>query len=356
MTIDDLMTLAAGARAAMADPRRSHLVGGATAPHSLQNSPPRFELFHAASSLCSQKVRTVLAEKALPYRSNDMMILSAIQGDRIVPAEHYSPAYVRLRLHAGREIGKPFVDRYTGRTSVETEGFDPCVVPLLIDYEAGRVIADSLRICSYLDGLSPAPVRLIPDDGAARDAVMRQAGIVDRIPNGALLYGFHPDADRRPAALRAVMETVYDAKILALEAMIDANADDAGLADAYRAKILKERGGKAVSHDARFQRQTREHVAALLRDLECTLPSAGAPWVTGANFSLADVFWGVNLTRLAYLGLASMWNDLPLVARYVEALVRRPSIAEEVVQATIESLPPSAYMDVLTGGTRMTLA
>lgn len=348
MNTADLKTLAAGARAAMADPQRSFLVG--------TDGTPRFELFHAASSLCSQKVRTVLAEKALPYRSNDMLILSAIQGDRVVPAEHYSPSYVRLRLHAHREIGSAFVDGYSGRTSVETEGFDPCVVPLLVDYEAGRVIADSMRICCYLDAVSPAPVQLVPEDDGARAAVLRQAGIVDRIPNGTLLYGFHPDADRRPEALRAVMETVYDAKVLALEAMIDANAGDAALVAAYRAKIFKERGGKAVCHDANFQRESRRHVATLLRDLDRTLTALGTPWVAGTAFSLGDVFWGVNLTRLAYLGLASMWDDLPAVARYVGALIQRPSISEEVVQATIESMPPSAFMEALTGGAHLTLA
>lgn len=348
MNTNELNALTARARAAMADSRRSTVVG--------DDHAPRFELFHAASSLCSQKVRTVLAEKALGYRSNDMLILSAMDGDRIVPAEHYSPSYVKLRLYAGREIGTTFVDGYSGRTSVETEGFDPCVVPLLIDYEAGRVIADSLRICCYLDSVSSEPIRLVPEDADARALVMQQAAIVDRIPNGALLYGFHPDADRRPEALKSVMATVYDAKILALEAMIDINASDADLVAAYRAKISKEQGGKAVCHDAGFQRSTRQHVMDLLRELERTLAGRAAPWITGPSFSLADVMWGVNLTRLAYLGLASMWDELPAVSRYMGTLLKRPSLREEVVQATLDSLPPSSYMDALTGGVRLHVA
>lgn len=341
---NQLKELAAGARAGMADPLRSTIVG--------VDAQPRLELFHAASSLCSQKVRTVLAEKRLAYRSNDMIILSSMDQDHVVPAEHYFSPYVRLRLHAGREIGSPFVDGYSGRTSVETEGFDPCTVPLLVDYEASRVIADSLRICRYLDSLPSTASRLVPDDEHAQAAVMHQVGIVDRIPNGALLYGFHPDADRRPDALKHVMETVYDAKILALEAMIEINADDPELVTAYRAKIAKERGGKAVCHDAGFQRSSRQHVAELLRLLDGTLAAGVSPWVAGTAFSLGDVFWGVNLTRLAYLGLSSLWDDLPDVQRYFDALVARPSVSEEVVAATIDSLPHSTYMEASMGRVR----
>lgn len=146
-----------------------------------------------------------------------MIILCAMGVEGIIPAEHYSPAYVRLI--AGRELNQDFVTGYSGRTSVETEGFDPCVVPLLIDYEAGRVIVDSKRICCYLDAVSREPVQLLCDEAQARAEVMRQVDIVDRIPNGALLYGFHPDADRRPDILKSVMETVYDCKIIALEAL-----------------------------------------------------------------------------------------------------------------------------------------
>ncbi|MGN5479243.1 hypothetical protein ACTMU2_26790 [Cupriavidus basilensis] len=98
MTNDQLMHLAAGARAAIADPARMTLVGS--------DANPRFELFHAASSLCSQKVRTVLFEKRLPYRSNDMMILSSMGPDGVVPAEHYHPPYVRLRLIAAQKSGE----------------------------------------------------------------------------------------------------------------------------------------------------------------------------------------------------------------------------------------------------------
>jgi glutathione S-transferase len=340
-TRDTLTTMAAAARSAIRDPGRITVVGN--------GANPRFELFHAASSLCSQKVRAVLHEKALPYRSNEMLILSAMGEGGLVVAEHYTAAYIRLRMLAGRELDRPYVHGYSGRTSVETEGFDPCVVPLLVDHEAGRVVADSKRICAYLDAVSPEPIRLLPEDGEARAEVMRQVDIVDRIPNGTLLYGFHPDADRRPAALKAAMETVYDHKIMALEALIAANADDAALVAAARAKIVKERGGRSVCRNPGFQRAARAHVDGLLADLDRDLAATSSGLGHGA-FSLADVLWGVNLVRMNYLGLSSMWDARARVKDYFGALVRRPSLFKEAVRASVDSMPPSVYMDAIANG------
>lgn len=339
-TPDPLLDMAAAARAAVLDPRRTTLVGC--------QKNPRFELFHAASSLCSQKVRTVLHEKALAYRSNDMLILSTMGVDGLVHAEHYSPAYIRLRLVAARELGRAYVSGYSGRTSVESEGFDPCVVPLLVDYEAGRVIADSRRICAYLDGVSRQPLQLVPDEPQPHGEVMRQVGIVDRIPNGALLYGFHPDADLRPAPLKTSMQTVYDYKVMALEGLIALNAGETELVAAYRAKIVKENGGKKVCHDPAFQRAARAHTGALLADLERDLAAGAFAFTNGYLFSLADVLWGVNLVRINYLGLSYMWDALPNVTRYFEELCKRPSLRKEAIEASIASMPPSRYMHALT--------
>lgn len=339
MRSDVLIEMATAARAAVLDPDRITIVG--------DDANPRFELFHASSSLCSQKVRTVLFEKALSYRSNDMLILSSMGCDDLTPAEHYSPAYIRLRLIAARELGREYVSGYSGRTSVETEGFDPCVVPLLVDYQAGRVVADSQRICCYLDAVSRSPIQLVPDEPEARAEVMRQVGIVDRIPNGALLYGFHPDADLRPDPLKLAMETVYDYKVMALERLIAAHADEPELAAAYRAKIVKESGGKKVCHDPAFQRAAREHSRELLKNLECDLAAKSFSCSNGNSFSLADVLWGVNLVRLNYLGLSSMWAELPHVGRYFDTLARRPSLCKEAIRASMKSLPHSAYMNAV---------
>lgn len=342
MASSDLMTIAAAARDPILDRGRITVVG--------DDANPRFELFHAASSLCSQKVRAVLHEKALPYRSNEMIILSSMGSDGLIRAEHYSPAYVRLRLIAAHELDREYVSGYSGRTSVETEGFDPCVVPLLVDYEAGRVIADSRRICCYLDAVSSQPIQLVPDDPEEQAEVMHQVSIVDRIPNGTLLYGFHPDADLRPEPLKVAMETVYDYKIMALESLIAANADEPELVAAFRAKIVKERAGKKVCRDPEFQRAARAHVSDLLADLDRDLAEESFPGLGQNSFSLADVLWGVNLVRMNYLGLTSMWDGLPHVKDYFSVLIRRPSLTKESIQASVKSMPPSIYMNAIANG------
>ena len=86
-----------------------------------------------------------------------------------------------------------------------------------------------------------------------------------------------------------------------------------------------------------------ERIVGLERDL-----AAGSfACLNGNAFSLADAFWGVNLVRLNYLGLGSMWDALPHVARYADVLARRPSLCKEAIQASLDSMPHSRYMDAM---------
>lgn len=52
------------------------------------------------------------------------------------------------------------------------------------------------------------------------------------------------------------------------------------------------------------------------------------------SFSLGGVLLGFSLGRVAYLGLVSLWDDLPNVAQYFDALVKRLSQYKEAMQAT----------------------
>jgi len=335
---DVVESLSRAARSAIKDPGRITTVRADVKDH------PRFELFHAAISFCSQKVRAVLAEKGVSYISNDMDILTLKSPTgEVISAENYHPDYVRLRLHGGESLARPLVSAYTGTTSVETEGFDACVVPLLVDHEKGRVVVDSFRICTYIDDQIPGPTRLMPRDPTSSQRVAAQVEIVDRMPNGRYLYGFHPDDDRRPEALKQVMADIYDHKIVALENHIRDNSQDSGLVAAYRSKIAKEAGGKAVQHDADFQRQGRARAVSALSDLHRQLRSHGDQWVCGPDFTLADVLWGTQLFRFHYLGLESLWSDLPALTGYTERLYSRPSIRREVIAASLANFPPSMY-------------
>lgn len=120
MTNETFKVLVEAANQALAHPRRDRAMNASTGTHSSRtNAAPRFEIYHSAPSLCSFKVRSVLFERGIPFRSHDMNIMPARDS---VP-ENYRPEYVRL--HGAPNV--KYVDGYTGISSVTTQGFDPCV-------------------------------------------------------------------------------------------------------------------------------------------------------------------------------------------------------------------------------------
>lgn len=336
-------SLVEAANKELADPERNRLVPGG------DSRPPRFELYHAGLSICSQKVRAVLAEKGAAYLSHEMVILNSkgIYSEGLTPAENYRPGYVRLRMHGGKALNKNYADKHTGRSSVDSEGFDPCVVPTLVDHELPVVVADSKRICAHLDREISESIPLMPEDEAASRAVSEQVAIVDRTPHPAVLYGFHPDDDRRPDFIKHVMSDVYDLKVEALEALIKQNSADADLVAAYRSKIAKELAGKQLARDDNVQHAVRAEMKDIIDNLDRQLASTPGPWVCGSDFTMADVVWGVSLYRLHWLGLAYLWNDLARVREYTGRVYNRPSIREAVINFP-SPMPPSPHtMDVI---------
>ena len=323
----ELTALVNAANADLNDPAHTRAMR-AQSDHTL-----RFELYHAGLSMCSQKVRAVLAEKGVPYQSHEMTIVASrgIWSADFRPAENYRPSYVRLRLYGGRQLNQPFAQAHTGRSSFETEGFDPCVVPLLVDHEAGQVIVDSKRICVHLERELPQPPRLIPADPDTAAAVLRQVAIVDRTPHPAVLYGFHPDDDQRPDFIKAVMQEVYEAKCEQLEMFMAAHRDEPELVSAYQSKIAKEQAGRRLARDHDFQRQIRAEIDDMLGKLDEDLDRQSGPWLCGADYSLADLMWGISLYRLQWLGLAKLWQERPLVAAYADRVYHRRSVWEDVI-------------------------
>ena len=87
-------------------------------------------LYHGANSVCSVKVRMVLAEKGLSWESRHI---------DLPKGEHLQPDYLKINPRA--------------------------VVPVL-DHD-GVLIRESTVICEYLDGLDDA-VRLVPSDRCCR--------------------------------------------------------------------------------------------------------------------------------------------------------------------------------------------
>lgn len=303
----------------------------------------RFELYHSAPSLCSHKVRTTLAEKQATYISHDMVIMPM---GKFIP-QNYRPEYVRLRLRGAP--GAKLVSGYTGESSVTQQGFDPCVVPTLVDHEAMRVVIDSQAICEYIAATVATGTDLIPEH--LKSDIQTQVDLVDRAPHVAVLYGAHPDDDRRPAGLRDRISGVHARKIRVLETLIKHVGDDAELRAAYESKISKELAAGEFVKTPDEMRAAHQQMAAHVVDLENHLQSqATGPWVLGEQFTLADIVWTQSLWRMKWLGMSDNWanGQNPAVARYTKRAFVRPSFRSAVVNWP-GAYAPSPHVEETTG-------
>jgi 2,5-dichlorohydroquinone reductive dechlorinase len=293
-------------------------------------------------SLCSYKLRTVLDEKAAAYVSHDIDIFPP-------DIKNYYPEYVRLRLAGGADLVHRFVQGYTGRSSTETEGFDPCVVPTLVDHEAGRVLVNSKRMCLYLDAAIDTGTKLVPP--ALRAAIERQLDVVDRTPHVAALYGVHPGEDRRPAFVRRDMVGVHDAKIAQLEKNRALVPNEPLLQAAYDHKIKKEAAAREFVRTAADMRSALDEFRVIVANLDKDLSATGQKWLLGDDFTLADVFWAASLFRMRWLGLGYLFDGvgagatMPRVRAYCDRLLQRPSVQRAIVRWPLH--PPSEHVPEL---------
>jgi 2,5-dichlorohydroquinone reductive dechlorinase len=327
--VKDLETLVAAANAPLTDTEMNRTIGPGT---------PRFELYHFALSLCSQKVRACLAEKNAAFVAHDLNLQMPFLGN-------YDPGYVRLRLAADRGAG--FATGYTGRSSVETEGFDPAVVPTLVDHVAGVVVVDSVAICRYIDRVTEPADALVPVD--LEEDIARELAIVDATPHVAVLYGTHPDGDFRPERLRKGMQGVHDRKIAKIKTARDMVLSEPALVEAYDAKIAKEEAAKDFVASPDLMRASLNEILSIVADLDTRLGD-GRDWICGDKFTLADVMWGVSLFRIKWLGMAFVWdgghssNDAarPAAASYGARLFERSSFCKAAIDWP--GVPQSEYV------------
>ena len=288
-----------------------------------QTESPRFMLYHAANSICSQKVRVVLAQLGMSYTSHTLNIFAG---------HTYLPDYVRLRLMGCERSGLPLVAAHTGSTATSTGGCDPAVVPTLVDRQTDEVIVDSKGICLYLDALVPESRRLRPTALAA--AIDAELDIVDHLPNYQMLVGRPVGTDSRPAKLQANNGVAFSmSKVKRCEDYLAEFADDRALANAYRAKRSKELNAaqSLFSHEAMRNAYGKADAACTV--LNDKLTAGKSTWLTGDAVTLADLFWAVELLRMKNLGAATFWEGgkLPAVAKLVDAAERLESVRSAVL-------------------------
>ena len=140
------------------------------------DSQPRFDLFHFEWSICSWKVRCVLAEKRVPWTS--WQLTAPLHNN-------YHPAYVQLRS-LGNPGGHLVGEVFSGATAASSQGFDPLAVPTLLDRQKKKVVVDSKVICEYLERELPEP-RLMPKE--YDEVIAKHLSLVDETPpHGHVLW------------------------------------------------------------------------------------------------------------------------------------------------------------------------
>lgn len=224
-------------------------------------------LYHNAASTCSQKVRLVLAEKALDYASKPIDLIGGDQHDA---------DYVRMNPNH--------------------------VVPTLV--HDGRVLIESSLINEYLDEAFPdAPLR--PEDPAGRHAMRLWVKRIDEIhPNASVMtFGI----GTRPLLLQR------DAKDR--EASIQAIPDEARRAE--RRSVIEE-GIAAPS-----MKRAIHAFAKMLDQMESDLEKDG--FLVGDSFSLADAAVLPYVMRLDHLSMTPMIEARPMAMAWYERIRARKS-------------------------------
>jgi glutathione S-transferase len=244
---------------------------------------PVLTLYHSPPSTCSQKVRLVLAEKQLAYRSHIIDLFSRGQHD---------PDYVKLNPNH--------------------------VVPTLVHGE--HVIIESMLIGDYLEDAFPQ-FPLMPAAPVGRHAVRLWTQYVDRVHAHAAVLSFAVGARRLiiaqgAEAIEANVANVHGEKAKAARRSVL----ELGVASPLFAEAL-----------AAF--------VALLDRMAATLEAR--PWLAGEDFSLADTAALPYVLRLDHLAMTPLIVARPGVADWYARVAARPSYGPAV---TDHLAPPMVAM------------
>jgi glutathione S-transferase len=209
------------------------------------------ELYHNDMSVCAQKVRFALGEKTLAWTSHHLNLRA---GDQ------QKPEYIQLNPNA--------------------------VVPTLVDN--GRAIIESTVINEYIDDAYPEP-RLRPADAGER-ARMRlwtkqldeTVHVATRVISNAIAFR-HQKLALGAAALKMLHDKIPDPK---------------------KREESWENITKGI--ESRFFVDAVRRYDKLLADMERSLTEES--WLTGKQFSLADIGYAPYIRRLQDLQLQFLWD------------------------------------------------
>lgn len=250
----------------------------------------RIELYDSPGSLCAQKVKLVLAEKQLQWKSHLLNLLTF---------DNLQPAYLRLNPKG--------------------------VVPTLV--HNGTVICDSATIVRYLDQQFPTPT-LVPATPAQQDAMNHWIERQNCFPMREVMYGNMTGIDGLVVRRSVQVKEKLLRKLL---------REHPALSDLYRAKLNDVQQWNQTIRDAEKMHYINAQIEPLLDPLEQQL--SRSEWLCD-RYSLADVVWTAVLNRLAELKFDTLWlnGNRPAIATYWQRLQARPSFKRAIQNDTLSPI------------------
>ena len=226
-------------------------------------------LYNWPTSTCSQKVRIVLAEKALAFEDR------RLDSRR---SENLADWYLKLNENG--------------------------VVPTLT--HGSRVIVDSSVINEYLDEAFPG-TPLVPRDAYQRARMRAWRQFIDEVPTPAI---------RVPSYNRYIRHKWQTMPQQEFDALVEKRT--------VRKQFYRNmgRGGSSPADEENAIERLRDTIARMDRSL------ANGAWLIGEQFTLADVSLIPTLVRMSDIGLGELWEDRPLVASWYARAQARPSFAK----------------------------
>src|SRR6266567_9406294 len=228
-----------------------------------------YKLYNAPQSTCSQRVRFVLNAKSLPFAEEKLDLLA---GDQL------KPEYLAINPNG--------------------------VVPTL-DHD-GNIVIDSSVIIEYLDEVAPERSSFTPRDPVKRATMRSLMRFIDEMPAAAVRVptfnlAFLP---RFAAMSEGEFIAFAESKPLRKEFML----------------AMGRKGFPEKEMNAALDRMNRTYAR-----MDAAITESGGPWLLGKDITLADVSVMPAIVRMADLGLATMWKDIPRVQHWYDAVCRHPA-------------------------------
>ena len=229
-------------------------------------------LHHMGESLCSQRVRLVLAEKGLVWESA-----------LLPPPGLRSPDYLSL---------------------------NPAGVVPTLEHD-GHVLVESRIICEYLEDAFPQPA-LMPLRPLERYRVRRWCKVYD---------------DSLHLALFALTFLCWMRERYLAMARDDRREALPGRSDPVKRQVAWTLCEQGWNSD--IAAVAVGGLKTLIADLDSAL--AGSRWLAGERYSLADIDMLAAVQRLGDLGLSGLWDEWAFVSGWLDRARSRPSFNSAIV-------------------------